>query len=341
MRLQDFDFDLPPGQIAQHPAPERDRSRLLVLHRDSGAIEHRVFRDLPELLRPADLLVVNRTRVIPARLRGRRLPGSGRVELLLVRREGDAWMAMGKPGRGLRPGTELEIGEERLPCRVVAQTGDGRVLVDFAGRDTGDWLERLGEIPLPPYIRRPVDAEDRERYQTVYAREGGAVAAPTAGLHFTPAVLRRLAEARVEVAEVLLHVGPGTFEPVRSEDPRRHRLEPEYCEVDAAACERVKACRAADGRVVAVGTTAVRALEAAVDEAGSLAPLRGWSSLFIYPPFHFRAVDALVTNFHLPRSSLLLLVAALVGRELLLETYRDAVAAGYRFYSYGDAMLIL
>ncbi len=341
MRLQDFDFDLPPGQIAQYPVPQRDASRLLVLHRRTGAVEHHVFRDLPDLLQPPDLLVVNRTRVIPARLRGRRLPNGGQVELLLVRRQPDGWLAMGRPGRALRPGTRLALGDEGLPCRVVALADAGRIVVDFEGMDTGDWLERIGEVPLPPYIRRPVGAADRERYQTVYANEGGAVAAPTAGLHFTPAVLSRLAAVGIPVTEVLLHVGPGTFEPVRTEDPREHRLEPEYCAVDAEAVARVAACRQAGGRVVAVGTTVVRTLEAAVDSSGQLAPFAGFSGLFLYPPYQFRVVDALVTNFHLPRSSLLLLVAALIGRQLLLETYRQAVAAGYRFYSYGDAMLIL
>jgi len=341
MKLVDYDFHLPPEQIAQHPAAERDQARLLVLNRADGSVRHLQFRDLVDFLRPPDLLVINRTRVMAARLRGRRLETGGKVELLLIRREGENWLAMGRPGRRLQPGVELEFGDGSLRGCVIERVREGRVLVRFQGDDSIEGIEAVGEVPLPPYIRRTPESEDRVRYQTVYARESGAVAAPTAGLHFTPSLLRIAEERSAGVAPVLLHVGPGTFEPVRCEDPSQHQLEAEYCEVDEDSAARIEDCREEGGRVIAVGTTVVRTLETAAEATGSVEPWAGWSAKFICPPYTFRAVDALVTNFHLPRSSLLLLVAALVGRELLMETYRQAVAEGYRFYSYGDAMLIV
>jgi len=339
MNLQDYDYHLPSERIAQYPAPERDRSRLLVLNRTDGSIQHLRFRDIVEFLQPADVLVLNQTRVMPARLRGRKAGTGGQVELLLIRQEGGDWLAMGRPGRRLQPGTVLEFGGEKL--RVVDRVGEGRLRVRFEGEDAAELLEKVGEVPLPPYINRPPEEEDRVRYQTVFARDRGAVAAPTAGLHFTPVLLEAIAARGTAVVPVVLHVGPGTFEPVRTEDPRQHRLEPEYCEVSASSAAQVGRCRRQGGRIVAVGTTVVRALETAAAQTGEVEPLSGWTGKFIYPPYQFRAVDALVTNFHLPRSSLLLLVAAFAGRELVLETYRRAVEAGYRFYSYGDAMLIL
>ena len=341
MELRDYDFHLPAEQIAQYPASERDQARLLVLNRADGSVQHLRFRDIEGWLQPLDALVVNRTRVFPARLRGRRTETGGQVELLLIRRQGEDWLAMGRPGRKLQPGIELEFGEGELRACITDKISDGRVVVHFEGNDVAARLEALGQVPLPPYIQRSPEEQDRARYQTVYARESGAIAAPTAGLHFTASLLQAIERKGTGVVPVLLHVGPGTFEPVRCADPRQHQLEPEYCQVDEQSALRLSDCRRQGGRIVAVGTTVVRTLETAAQVTGHVQAWSGWSEKFIYPPYSFRAVDALVTNFHLPRSSLLLLVAAFVGRELLLETYNQAVAAGYRFYSYGDAMLIL
>lgn len=341
MKLSDLHFHLPAEQIAQHPARERDQSRLLVLHRDSGRIEHRRFAAITSYLRPEDALVLNRTRVMPARLLGRRQNGGGRVEVLLVRPSGSDWVALGRPGKRLRPGTQLEFGDGSLLARVVDRTERGRIVLRFNTPDVVAALDGYGRMPLPPYIRRGPEPGDRSRYQTVFAREMGAVAAPTAGLHFTEALLEGIAAGGTSIVRALLHVGPGTFEPVRCEDPREHDLEPEYCELDEDSAVRIRACRSCGGRIVAVGTTVVRTLETAAGSSGQVQAWRGWSSKFIYPPYEFAAVDALVTNFHLPGSSLLLLVAAFVGHQLLLDTYAEAIRAGYRFYSYGDAMLIL
>ena len=340
MKTDDFRFDLPEELIAQHPAPRRDEARLLVFDRSDGRIEHRRFADLAEYLKPEDALVLNETRVMPARLLGRR-PGGGRTELLLVRPlEEGRWLALGKPRRRLTPGTRVEFDGGGLSAEIVRQTPEGRVEVAFAG-DLETALPRLGQIPLPPYIQREVQEEDKGRYQTVYARTDGAVAAPTAGLHFTRPLLDAIAAYGVAVLPVLLHVGPGTFAPVRASEPGGHRLEAEYYEVSEATASALQERRGRGGRIVAVGTTSVRALETAVDKEGAVAASQGWSETFIYPPYTFRAVDCLVTNFHLPGSSLLFLVAALVGQEALLDLYRQAIEARYRFYSYGDAMLVL
>ena len=343
MKTSDFDFDLPPSAVAQAPLPDRDASRLLVLDRSSGGTRHHVFRDLPELLAPGDLLVVNRSRVIPARLLGRR-PGGGAAEALLVRRcpDGD-WEALVRPGRRLREGDEIQI-EERLAVRIGARTGarDGgrRVRLLCAG-DEDTLLQELGTTPLPPYIRREARAEDRGRYQTVYAREPGSVAAPTAGLHFTATLLERLAQKGIERAEIVLHVGPGTFRPVTAERIQDHRVDPEPFEIPLATAEAIRRARHRGARVVAVGTTTTRTLEGATASGGIPAPGRGETDLVVVPGHRFQTVDALITNFHLPRSSLLLLVSAFAGREHVLAAYAEAVRQGYRFYSYGDAMLIL
>ena len=341
MKLADYDFDLPEELIAQHPAPARDQSRLLVIGRSDGSLVHRHFCDILDYLSPPDVLVLNRTQVMPARLVGRKAHTGGRVELLLIRPlPTGSWLALGRPGRGLRPGNKLEFGDGALPALIEERVEGGRFKVRFDAVDIMAQLEQMGEIPLPPYIRRSADAEDRARYQTVYAEQLGAVAAPTAGLHFTPELLTKLEAKGVAVAKVLLHVGPGTFAPVRAADPREHRLEAEYCEVDEGVAAELAQRRAAGGRIVAVGTTVVRTLESAVAVSGELQPFAGFVETFIYPPYAFGAVDALVTNFHLPRSSLLMLVAAFVGRERLFNIYREAVARQYRFYSYGDAMII-
>jgi S-adenosylmethionine:tRNA ribosyltransferase-isomerase len=313
-----------------------------VLPRAAGPVAHRLFRDLPELLRAGDLLVVNRSRVRPARLLGTRA-GGGAAEVLLVRPLGDeAWEALVRPGRRLRPGDVVDVGPG---LRVAIETGpvgrEGRRRVRLLAEGPPDRaVERLGHVPLPPYIRRPDRAEDRARYQTVYAREEGSVAAPTAGLHFTNDLLLRLEARGIDRAELVLHVGPGTFRPVRVDDVRDHRLEAEPFVVSADTAAAVARARARGGRVVAVGTTAVRALETAATEEGTVRAGAGETGLVIVPGFRFRVVDALITNFHLPRSSLLLLVAAFGGRDRVLGAYAEAVREGYRFYSYGDAMLV-
>ena len=343
MRTADFDYELPPEAIAQEPAAERDASRLMVLPRAGGPIRHHVFRDLPDLLLPGDLVVLNRTRVLPARLLGRRARG-GEAEILLLRDRGEGrWEAMVRPGRHLRPGQRVTVDEDlSVVVESEALAADGRRQVRLLSkrRDIAAGLERCGHTPLPPYIRRPDRAEDRARYQTVYAREAGSVAAPTAGLHFTPTVLARLRERRIEVAEVVLHVGPGTFRPVTAARVEDHVVDPEPFSVPPETADAVAAARARRGRVVAVGTTTVRALETVARADGGIEARDGETSLVIVPGFAFRVVDALVTNFHLPRSSLLLLVAAFAERERVLRAYAEAVRGGYRFYSYGDAMLI-
>jgi S-adenosylmethionine:tRNA ribosyltransferase-isomerase len=344
LRLDAYDFDLPEAQIAQEPAARRDASRLLVLDRATGALTDAAFADLPRFLRSGDLLVLNDTRVFPARLRGTRAPGGGHAELLLIREAGGgAWEALARPGRKLGVGARVAFGD-RLAAEVRQVLDDGRRVVAFEHEgDFWEALEAVGEPPLPPYIRRAEGAApaDRERYQTVYARERGAIAAPTAGLHFTPEVLAAVEEAGVGVARVTLHVGYGTFEPVRVEDLRAHRVAPEAYTIPEATAEAIARTRTGGGRVVAVGTTTTRALEAASDASGGVAPDSGVADLTITPGYHFRVVDALLTNFHLPRSSLLVLVGTFAGREAVLGAYRHAVAERYRFYSYGDAMLVL
>jgi S-adenosylmethionine:tRNA ribosyltransferase-isomerase len=341
-RLASYDYVLPPELVAQAPLAARDASRLLVLDRATGALEHARFADLPERLRPEDLLVTNRSRVFPARLLGQREAG-GRAEILLVRRRGDgAWDAMLRPGRRLRAGMLVDVGPG-LRVRIESEDAESvlrRVQLLVSGLEEDEALERYGHAPLPPYIRRADAPEDRDRYQTVYAREPGSVAAPTAGLHFTHEVLERLAARGVERAEIILHVGPGTFRPVEVEDVRQHRVDPERVLVPDATAAAVDKARAEGRRVVAVGTTVTRALESGLDGEGRLLPGERETGLVIVPGHRFRVVSALVTNFHLPGSSLLLLASAFAGRERLLAAYREAVAERYRFYSYGDAMLI-
>jgi S-adenosylmethionine:tRNA ribosyltransferase-isomerase len=342
-----YDFDLPAELIAQEPLAERDASRLLALDRASGRVSHHLFRDLPQLLRPGDLLVTNRSRVFKARLLGQR-PGGGAAELLLVRRvAGDVWLALVRPGRRLKPGVTVAIAPD-FSARIEGDEpsrdeplGPLRRVRLLAGDGSADLaIERHGHVPLPPYIRRPDAPADLERYQTVYAREAGSVAAPTAGLHFTPALLDALAANGVETASLVLHVGPGTFRPVEADDVREHRVAPELFSVPVETAAAFARARADGRRVVAVGTTVTRVLETALDPGGRLLAGEGETSLVVVPGVRFRAVDALVTNFHLPRSSLLLLVSAFAGRERVLAAYGEAVAARYRFYSYGDAMLV-
>jgi S-adenosylmethionine:tRNA ribosyltransferase-isomerase len=350
--IEDYDYELPRELIAQAPLADRAASRLLVLERRTRRIEHRRFRDLPDLLTPGDLLVVNRSRVLPARLLARR-PGGGAAEVLLVRRRGrDSWTAMVRPGRRLRPGTVLAVApgfQVRIepadapdaadaPTSSLGPTRLVRLLVADGNAEAA--IHRHGHVPLPPYIRRPDTPADRERYQTVYASNPGSVAAPTAGLHFTEELLERVAARGIHRAELVLHVGPGTFRPVEAADVRRHRVDAEAYELPDEAAAAVTRATSEGRRVIAVGTTTTRALEAAAAR-GPLRAHRGETDLVLYPGCPFRVVDALLTNFHLPRSSLLLLVSAFAGREAVLAAYAEAVRERYRFYSYGDAMLIL
>jgi len=343
--LLPYDFNLPEAQIAQRPAERRDGSRLLVLDRAGAGVQDSAFTDLPAQLRAGDLLVVNDARVIPARLVGTREPGGGRAELFLVApaEQDDAWDVLARPGRKLAVGARVTL-PGGLVAEVVHVHPDGSRRVVFtapAGADVAALMERVGRVPLPPYIRRgEPDDEDRERYQTVYSREPGAVAAPTAGLHFTPELLAEIDQRGVRRATVTLHVGYGTFEPVRAADLSMHAVAPERVEVPEATAGAIAETRGRGGRVVAVGTTTARALESAVREDGAVHPMKGLAELTVTPGYRFRAVDALLTNFHLPRSSLLILVSAFAGREATMDAYRHAVASGYRFYSYGDAMLI-
>jgi S-adenosylmethionine:tRNA ribosyltransferase-isomerase len=337
MLRTDFNYDLPRELIAQAPLAERSASRLLVLDGATRAVDDRRFADLPGLLRSGDLLICNDTRVLPARLAGKRTPSGGRVELLLERVLGARRVLVQLRASHMpKPGAEIE-----LDCGARARVDsrdDGFVELTLDRDAAALWREH-GEMPLPPYIERPPDANDRERYQTVFARSPGAVAAPTAGLHFDSALIAELDARGVERAFLTLHVGAGTFTPVRVERVEDHELHAEWLSVSAELCAAVSRCRARGGRVVAVGTTSVRALETAA-RSGEIAPFAGESALFIYPGFRFRVVDALVTNFHLPESSLLMLVAAFAGREATLAAYRHAVEQRYRFFSYGDAMFV-
>lgn len=338
MLVTDFDFELPADLIAQHPG-ERGQSRLLVLAA-KGEKRHRRISDLPGLLRPGDLLVVNDTRVIPARLHARRRSGGGRVEVLLLeRRDEVSWEVLLKPGRRSKPGTVLTFEAADLLAEVVGRVGEGRFLLRFS-QAIEPFLDELGHLPLPPYIKRPDQALDRERYQTVYARQTGAVAAPTAGLHFTPELLAELSVSGIGLAQVTLHVGLGTFQPVAVERVEEHRMHSERYAVPAATAAAIRDTQARGGRIIAVGTTVVRTLETVAAEHDEIRPGEGRSNLFITPGFEFRVVDAVLTNFHLPRSTLLMLVAAFVGREAILDAYREAVCSGYRFFSYGDAMFL-
>lgn len=337
MRRQDFNYRLPPELIAQHPLAERTASRLLVLDGASGQYTDHLFRELPEWLRPGDLLVFNDTRVIPARLFGRK-PGGGRLELLIERiLDAHTALAQARSSKPLRVGMRIRVAD--MTDVVVAGREAEFFRLEFPEATLPDFLYQHGHVPLPPYIRHADEAEDRERYQTVYARVPGAVAAPTAGLHFDQGLFDRLAGRGVRREFVTLHVGAGTFQPVREDDVLQHHMHSEQARVSQAVCDAVAETRRRDGRVVAVGTTAVRSLEAAAAN-GALKPFAGETSLYIYPGYRFRVVDALITNFHLPESTLLMLVSAFAGREQVLAAYRHAVEARYRFFSYGDAMFV-
>lgn len=361
-----FDYPLPEHLIAQHPLSDRSASRLLVLHRQTGRIEHRWFRDFPSLVEPGDAIVVNASRVIPARLVGTRENGR-EAEVLLVHAAPDGtWLAMVHPGGKLKVGRRIRFGGDAV-AEVVEVLGGGVRRVKLSGpADARALMERYGSVPLPPYIRRPPEDMDRERYQTIFAKVAGSVAAPTAGLHFTPEIVAQLEGRGARLVEIVLHIGPGTFKPVEVENPEDHVMHPEWYEIPQAAADEINRAKAAGRRVWAVGTTAVRTVETAAGggagEAGEDAETRppiapaatpasaaspsvrsgaGWTDLFIYPSYEFKMVDALLTNFHLPRSTLLMLVAAFGGYEYTMAAYREAVARGYRLYSYGDAMAIV
>jgi S-adenosylmethionine:tRNA ribosyltransferase-isomerase len=343
IRTSDFDFHLPDALIAQAPAARRDESRLLVVDRAAGALHHRLFPDIVEYVAAGDVVVLNETRVFPARLRGRRASG-GEAEVLLLHPHGGeerVWTALVRPGGKLKPGRTVVVGEG-LSVEIVDSTPGGERIVRLVTElPLAVALERFGEVPLPPYVAREATEADRERYQTVYARERGSVAAPTAGLHFTPEVLDALVAKGARIARLVLHVGVGTFRPVEAEDPAEHRMHSEWFSVPAEAAETINAARAAGGRVWAVGTTVTRTLESVAADDGSVRAAEGWTDIFIRPPFRFRCVGGLLTNFHLPRSTLLMLVSAFGGHELVMRAYREAIERGYRFYSYGDAMLLV
>lgn len=339
MKVSDFDYFLPQELIAQRPSQQRDHSRLLVLDRQSGTVRHRYFYDLPELLDPGDLLVLNDTKVLPARLFAQK-PTGGQLELLLINPLDDkTWNCLVKPAKRARVGTQLELGGDlRGEVRAEGEEGLRTITFSLGGDEFQEAIAEIGEMPLPPYIHeRPADPG---RYQTVYAARPGAVAAPTAGLHFTPELFEALEAKGVGRVQLTLHVGIGTFRPVSVERVEEHKMHGEYYHIDEVAAAVINTARAAGRRIVAVGTTAVRVLETAAREDGTIVAGSGWTDIFIYPGYRFRAVDKLITNFHLPRSTLLMLVSAFAGRELILAAYEEAVARKYRFFSFGDAMLI-
>lgn len=341
MKTSDFYYELPEELIAQTPLEHRDHSRLLTLNRETGKTGHHHFYELPEFLKPGDCLVLNNSRVIPARLLGHREPTGGAVELLLLKDLGDnTWECLAKPGRKCRIGTELSFGDGRLTAKVVGDGDDGKKLVQFFF--TGIFLEvlaELGKMPLPPYIRE--ELEDGERYQTVYSKINGSAAAPTAGLHFTPELLQQIEEKGVRLAYVTLHVGLGTFRPVKADEITDHHMHSEFCEISQETADILNETRRQGGRIVCVGTTSCRTIESLANDNGTFVERSGWTEIFIYPGYRFKAMDALVTNFHLPESTLVMLVSAFAGREHVLAAYAEAVKERYRFFSFGDAMLIV
>ena len=339
MKTADFYYELPEELIAQTPAEPRDSARLLVYHRDTKTIEHRIFRDVTDYLKKGDVLVVNRTRVLPARLYAYTMSG-GKVEILLLKRlDLDRWEVLVKPGKKCKTGAELVVNEElSLKVEGVTETGERHVRF-FYGGAFEDVLSRAGSVPLPPYIHEKL--KDPERYQTVYARENGSAAAPTAGLHFTPELLEKIRGMGVEIVEVLLHVGLGTFRPVKVDDVEKHVMHSEYYEVTEEAAEAVNRAKKEGRRVICVGTTSVRTLETVADMGGLIHAGKGETSIFLYPPYRMKCVDALITNFHLPESTLLMLVSCLCSREEVLRIYETAVGERYRFFSFGDACLFL
>ena len=340
MKTTDFDYMLPPELIAQTPIERRDNSRLLCLDKKTGAFSHHHFYDLPDFLRPGDCLILNNSRVLPARLLGRRLPGGGACEVLLLVDRGDrTWECIVRPGKHLREGARLSFGGGELTAEIAEVLQDGNRLVKFSYEGIFlEVLERLGKMPLPPYIKE--ELKDAGRYQTVYAKVNGSAAAPTAGLHFTPELLERITAIGVRLGYVTLHVGLGTFRPVKEEEVEAHEMHSEYCVIPEETADLINETKKNGGRVICVGTTSCRTIESWAEEDGAIKASAGWTSIYIYPGYRFRVMDALITNFHLPQSTLLMLVSALAGREHVLEAYEEAVRERYRFFSFGDAMFI-
>lgn len=343
MKVSLFDYNLPEELIAQYPLEKRDLSRLMVLNRSTRSIEHTIFAQLPEFLSPGDLVVINNTKVIPARLIGKKERTGGSVEILLLSPRGKGlWEALVKHSSRIQKGTKVIFGDGRFSAQIMDRTeADGRLIKFESNGDLGRLLEEYGRPPLPPYIKREIKDEDKERYQTIYAKENGAVAAPTAGLHFTESVFAKMKARNIKTAELTLHVGLGTFQPVRVENVEEHNMHAETFRISPEVAQIINDTKASGGRIVAVGTTSVRALESSVDSNGRIVPRSGSTDMFIYPGHRFRVVDALITNFHLPRSTLLMLVSAFAGRDFIMSAYQEAIRERYRFYSYGDAMLIL
>lgn len=340
MKTSDFDYELPEELIAQHPAAQRDHSRLLVMDKYTGTVEHRVFRDIVNYLHAGDVLVLNNTKVIPARIFGVKEGGSAKIEVLLLKRDDDlpnTWEVLVHPGKRAKVGTVIDFGEGRLKGEVIANTSAGRKVTFHFDGIFEEILEELGTMPLPPYIHEQL--EDQNRYQTVYAKVDGSAAAPTAGLHFTTELLETLRQNGIEIEEVLLHVGLGTFKPVSEEDIEDHEMHSEYYEISQETADRINKAKAEGRRIISVGTTSTRALESAAKD-GRLQAGSGWTNIFIYPGYKWQIIDGLITNFHLPKSTLMMLVSALSTREHILAAYREAVAQRYRFFSFGDAMFI-
>jgi len=340
MKTSDFDYALPPELIAQTPSERRDHSRLLCLDKTTGDFSHHHFYDFPDFLRPGDCLILNDSRVLPARLLGRRLPGGGACEVLLLIDRGESvWECIVRPGKHLRAGAKLSFGDGELTAEVTEVLPDGNRLVRFSYEGIFlEVLERLGKMPLPPYIK--AELSDRERYQTVYSRVNGSAAAPTAGLHFTPELLEKIAAMGVKLGYVTLHVGLGTFRPVKEDELEDHAMHSEYCTVPEETAALINETKARGGRVICVGTTSCRTVESWAKADGTMEASAGWTDIYIYPGYRFKVTDALVTNFHLPQSTLLMLVSALAGREHILAAYEEAVRERYRFFSFGDAMFI-
>lgn len=341
MRKEDFNFDLPEELIAQDPLEDRSSSRLLVLDKETGKTEHHVFREIIEYLEAGDCLVINDTKVIPARLIGSKIGTDAKIEVLLLKRkENDVWETLVKPGKKAKIGTRISFGDGLLVGEVVDIVEEGNRLIHFEYEGIfEEILDRLGQMPLPPYITHQL--EDKNRYQTVYAKHSGSAAAPTAGLHFTPELLKKIEEKGVQIARVTLHVGLGTFRPVKVDNILEHHMHSEFYQIEEEAAEKINTAKANGKRVIAVGTTSCRTIESAAKEDGTIAPVSGWTDIFIYPGYQFKVLDCLITNFHLPESTLVMLVSALAGREHVLNAYEEAIEERYRFFSFGDAMLIL
>lgn len=340
MKRQDFYFDLPEELIAQDPLEDRSSSRLLVLDKETGETSHHIFKEIVDYLNPGDCLVINDTKVIPARLIGAREGTGAKIEVLLLKRkENNVWETLVKPGKKARPGTRIVFGEGLLVGEVIDVVEEGNRLIKFEYEGIfEEILDQLGQMPLPPYITHQL--EDKNRYQTVYAKHTGSAAAPTAGLHFTPELLKQIEEKGIDIARVTLHVGLGTFRPVKVDDILEHHMHSEFYHIDAEAAEKINRAKDNGGRVICVGTTSCRTVESAADESGRLRECSGWTEIFIYPGYKFKILDALITNFHLPESTLIMLVSALAGREHVLNAYQEAIRERYRFFSFGDAMFI-